>query len=260
MSTSTTTGRPGFDAKERHDILGAFAEALRAGDRQAAAEIGERYRDRVPVLPLSRSPIDGSPVFHSLDPFDIDGLWWDYDNPRRPIEEVPDSWFAMTGAMRLGTAVPFTEFLVIPGPEMPFLVPRMLERDGVVAVVSRVAVGPHVGYPITYFAPPPVPRDLKRINDWGANAYTVLDPVRGRGWDSAIDWSPEWDFDLAPWIEGRKVAWIAPGDAALELRWEVDGCPYLGLRGSEEPARIQFGRVTYPPPPPEAARRFRPNS
>lgn len=255
-----TVNPAGFDAEERRGLVDAWRTAWRARDTATAVEVAERYRRRVPRVPVARSPIDGAIAAHSLDTFDIDGLWWWYDNAIRPIEELPSTWFAMAGAMRLADEVADTAFLVKPGPEIPFVIPRILERPGLVAVLAEVPVGPHTGYAITYFAPAPVPLDLPRINTWGADSYIVRRPNGTAGWDSTIDWCPEWDFDLAPWIEQRRLAWIAPGDESLTLRYEVAGCPFLGLTGAIEPTRIQFGNVRHPDPPSPGMWDARPNS
>lgn len=250
---------PSFDPDERRSVLDAWRVAWRARDMDAVSALNERYRALVPRVPVSRSPIDGTVVCHSLDTVDIDGLWWSYDNAIRPIEELPPTWFAMAGAMRLVNEVADTAFLVKPGPEIPFVVPRILAREGLVAVLSQVPVGPHTGYAITYFAPDPVRLDLPRINTWGSNLYVVRRPGQTPGWDTTVDWCPEWDFDLGPWIQRGLLAWIAPGDDTLTLRHDVAGCPYLGLEGHIEPTRIQFGHADHPAPPSPGMWGYRPN-
>jgi hypothetical protein len=116
-------------------------------------------------------------------------------------------------------------------------------------VITGVDVGPHAGYAITYFTEAPV-TGLPGVNTWGASFHWVRKPDGTWGWDAAEEWVPDHDGDLGGWIERGKVAWIAPGDTDLELRDATDGCPYLGLEGHVTVARIQFGEVTYPDPPP----------
>ena len=250
--------QPAFDRRGRDALVADYHAALRAGDTDRIVALGRVYVDRLPVVPLSRCPLTGEVLSHSIDHFDLDGPWWDYDRPWRPLEHLPRTFFALAGAVRLGEPVARAPFVCRPGPAVPFVVPRMLDRPEVVAVVSSLPVGPHTGYALAYFADP-MPGGVKRINAWGAADYPVRRPDGSLGWNAALDWSPEWDFDLRSWIERGKLAWISPGDATLALRREAGGCPYLDLDGSHEPASIYDGRAVYPPPPPEEARAFRPN-
>ena len=54
------------------------------------------------------------------------------------------------------------------------------------------------------------------------------------------------DFDLSSWIGAGKLLWIGPGDTSLELRSDVEECPYLDLDGRREMSRIQDGKVWRP--------------
>jgi hypothetical protein len=108
------------------------------------------------------------------------------------------------------------------------VLPRLLGEDGVVAVMSRLDIGAHLGLVTAYFvapdAAPPSP-----IADWGTNHYL------GIGDDGApVPTYPapeERDPDLRSWLASGRLQWIAPGDAALRLQTGVEGCPYLGLGG-----------------------------
>ncbi len=40
------------------------------------SESREQYRASVPVLPLSRCPYSNQVVYHSIDTYGLDGLWW----------------------------------------------------------------------------------------------------------------------------------------------------------------------------------------
>lgn len=266
MPTNLPARRP-LDLRRRHDalVLYAFAwgrqrDLRRAGAGQAelddvrriASEARDAYRDALPTLALARCPFTGQLAYHSLDPVDLDGLWWDYENPIRPVEDLPATWLAMPGAMRLGREVTDVPFLALPGPGRPFVVRRLMEHPAVRAVISQVAVGAHTGWPVTYFADRPV-RDRHYANTWGAPSYPVRRADGTWGWDAVEEWSPDCDYDLRPWLDEGRLLWIEPGDASLRLRKGVAGCPYVGLAGSTEWARVQRGKVRYPPPPPPGA-------
>jgi hypothetical protein len=129
----------------------------------------------------------------------------------------------------------------VSGPEAPYLVPRLLEREEIKAVVSSISVARHQAYPVFYFADP-IPK-MDRVNNWGANHYTHLDG-RGLLWPIAAEPAPhELDFELERWIRAGKLLWIAPGDRNLALRGDVSLCPYLGLPGRRSRLCVQEGKV-----------------
>jgi hypothetical protein len=200
-------------------------------------DIRRQYQRGLPIVALSRCPLTDEVLHHSIDHHGLDGLWWDYFSPVRPVETVPATFVGLTGALRLGGPLEYTPFLVKPGPAAPFVVPRILEA-GATAVISQVAVGAHVGYVVAYFAPSPP--GITLFDEWGRNDYRVFDAGVAVAWDRSED-STAMDFDLAPWIEREQVVWIAPGDEDLRLRSGTEDCPYLPLSGTREGQRFQFG-------------------
>lgn len=223
----------------------ALARLQEIGDPESAREVNdleEAYIETVPTPALARCPFTSELLVHSLETRGLDRLWWRYENPVRPVDDAPETLVALAGAVRLQRAqLEAFPFLCKPGPEVPFVIPRLLESGATVAVISQVAVGPHQGFPIAYFAPVPHPPDVARFNDWGSDHYESID-----GWGSVSEDSEPLDFNLAPWISAGRLQWIAPGDQGMELRNSVDGCPYLGLDGRRSFQRIQNGRVWGP--------------
>jgi hypothetical protein len=210
--------------------------------QQRVSDLWDEYLERVPFLPLSRCPFTGDKVLHSIDPYGIDGLWWNYDASIRPTENLPPTYFALAGAMKLADEVESFPFLCKPGPEVPYVVPRLLQRAEIRAVISSIRVGAHQGFPIFYFADP-VPYDIERINTWGANVYTFLNEEGKIRWNVVYDTPEDFDFELEKWINAGKLLWIAPGDEQLTLHSEVGHCPYLGLSGRRSILRIQNNEV-----------------
>lgn len=215
------------------------------------------YRAGLPLVALSRSPINGQPIVLDFDPVGIDGLWWSYDDPVRRYEPLPEtllieppSLLALTGAVRLGPQVEVVDFLVCPGPQVPFVVPRLLGNPGVVAVVSSISIGPHMAYPIAYFARN-VPAETVLPNTWGTRNCLVpageLAPD-GRPYltiGESLDFpGRDYDFDLQPWIERHQLFWIDPNDKSLTLRSAPSrACPYLGLPGRKSDMYIRDGDI-----------------
>jgi hypothetical protein len=225
-----------------------IAEAERADDVDRLTELVDRqaslifeYQDGFPLRPVARCPFTGALARLAIDAFDLDGLWWNWGAPLRGDNDLPPTTFAYNGAMRIGTPVARASFVARPGPEVPFVVPRVLDHPDMRAVVSTLPVGPHTGYPVVYFADP-VPADLRRVNHWGASLYFAR-TSEGFGEHYAPEGVAEYDWDLAPWIESGKLSWIAGGDEALKLRSSIDGCPYVGLDGHREISLVVDGEV-----------------
>jgi len=222
--------------------LGAAGAALETV-RRRVLDLVDAYEAWLPVLAMSRCPFSGTVVRHSIDPVGLDGPWWDAERPIRRIEELPPTCFALAGALTLGAAPPSTPRLCRPGSEVPCVVPRLLQRPEIKAVVSSLPIGPHRAFPIFYFADP-IPHDIMRINTWSLDHYVAEDP-HGAGYSSrSYDFAADFGYDLEPWIRGGKLLWIEPGDASLALESLVGRCPYLGLEGRRYPMGIRFGEVT----------------
>ena len=220
----------GPGTKESGDLLRTLA-AMRA-----------EYETRVPVLPLSRCPFTGRVVYHSIDPYGIDGLWWSYESPVRPVESLPSRYLAFSGAMKIMPPAEYSPFLCKPGPGSPFVLPRILNNEKVKAVISIIPVGNHRGFPVFYFADP-VQESMGVTNDWGMSFWQQYDPAGTPGWKSVLENEADNDFNLKPWIRSGKLLWIAPDDRAMTLRTGLADCPYTGLSGEEKNQRIQYGKI-----------------
>lgn len=227
-----------LSADRRRDLLDEY-HALEGTQTAEAARtrsaLRREYEESLPVVALSRCPFTKQVVRHSLDVDGFDGLWWRYAMPvRAVIEDLPPTFFALTGAVRLsGPVEQQPPFLARLGPEVPFVVPRMLLHDDVKAVVSHVRVAGHDAYPIVYFAQP-TPFLLERFNTWGADHYTFEGAGLADGWHSIEEDRDPLDTDLARWIESGDLLWIAPDDKSMTLKTTTSGCPYLGLPGSTD--------------------------
>jgi hypothetical protein len=223
------------------------ADERRLGHHQSAyaeriSTLWSRYRELTPVLDLMRCPHSGEVLHYSIDTIDLDGLWWNYLTPARRRVPVPPTYFALNGAVRLTAPPTPAPFLCKPGPEVPYVVPRILEHPALRAVLATLTVGPHKAYAIGYFADP-MPYRLPRANDWGTNDYWFRDAAGDELWNTLEENEAEFDFDLAPWITRKKLAWIAPGDGSLQLRTDTADCPYLHMTGRRTVSRVQDGLV-----------------
>src|SRR5262249_49477666 len=148
----------------------------------------------------------------------------------RPLEDIPPTFFTLQGALHISLPVEATPFLCSPGPGVPYVIPRLLNTEGMRAVLSSFAVGKHTAYLISYFGKP-LPR-IRRINTWARQGFEFCDATGDYKWGEGIESPATFDYDLAPWIECGKLAWIAPGDETLTIRSTAQDCPYLRLEGT----------------------------
>lgn len=215
-------------------------------DKGTGALARQAYAALLPRLTLSRCPFTGAPIKVTFDPIDFDGPYWDALAPARGDRHaLPRTVFSLSGAAQLRPPVPVAPFLAVPGPEVPFVVPELLNVEGVVAVISSVAVGRHIGFPIAYFAQAGPPPRL-RLNCWGARSFHyVYDGGRVISGESEL-YDVDYVYDLEPWLEKGKLRWIHPDDDELTVLKGVENCPYLGLSGRRQVMRIANGEVFWP--------------
>ncbi len=242
---------PPFDKQERDQLLTQYHDAarqystLREQDERAKAkpffnemrQLKERYFERLPRIVMAASPFSGRPLVRTFDPFGFDGLWW---HRQASTEEPPPGphFCVLRGAVHLHDQ-PFDASgnEVNPGPEVPYVIPRLLEMDGMVMVIGEVEMEPgYTAYPCAYFAERRPTAD-ELTADWGRSTYTYTLANGETGWTVPTD---PWDFELRPWIEQGKVRWCVPGSGNEQLATgSVDECPYLDLAGVREERLIR---------------------
>ncbi|TYK50948.1 hypothetical protein [Actinomadura decatromicini] len=227
---------------ERARLLAASARLAdqKSPDLNRVREVNRRYRALLPDVTVACSPATGAPVTWPIDVFGLDGLFWDYESPvRRPSSTRPADWLAMTGAMRLAEPVEHPPFAVVPGPEAPFVVPRVLGGPGVRAVIAEVPVGRHTGWAVSYFGPRP--EGVRLVNLWGTNTYPKYRESGGGGWDWDMPRVASYDFELAPWLDSGKLLWLD----GTSLRSGSSGCPFVDLPGRRRITVIRNGEVQH---------------
>jgi hypothetical protein len=206
------------------------------------------YGEGLPAVPVSRCPVCGEVLQYAFDAFGLDGMWWNKDGivpVRRPAEP---HHAVVLGAVDFHGREPAEaepNGQVLPGPGVPFVVPRLLSLPGMSAVISSCGMPKgDTAYVIAYFSEAPVD-PLQLHQPWAREGFSVGEDTGDATWGAASD---VWDFDLRPWIADGRGKWIDPGDASLTLR-ESGPCPYVGLPGAREPQMIDMGRLTALPLP-----------
>lgn len=213
----------------------------------------DRYFESLPVATISRCPFDNRLVQKRMDLYGMDGPWWEsgaYDDPPSGDPHV----VTYLGALKLGglSAAQMMQpsgCRITPGPEVPYLIPRLLAAPGVKCVISSTMLfSGCAAYFMTYFAEPRRPA-AESHQQWLRDTFYYIDPKGFRHWNSCND---EWDFDLAKWINGARdqIYWVTPGDASLTLvSGSAEKCPYTRVQGLREPRAIIEGNISTLPLP-----------
>lgn len=247
---------PDLSKAERDELLARHAKAMaryrvalmaddeRAGLRaraEADAAVAE-YFDRLPVLPMAVCPYTQQPLYRSFDHFGLDGPWWQ-PGASRPAPPAPYTFCVLRGAVHFqGKKVVGPSLEIAVGPEVPYVIPRLLELDTVTAVIGELPMAPgYRAFTIAYFADQPPPA-AELTCDWPDTSYS-WQTLFGDG-GSVIPVDP-WDFELAPWIERGKLRWCTPGSGneALAPRGKPADCPYLDLKGRREYLAVRGDQV-----------------
>lgn len=192
-----------------------------------ALELEERYLKALPRVVMSRCPFCRQPLYRTFDPYGLDGPWWRGDASPEEPEPCPH-FLLLDGALDLAGRPPRAgPFEVRPGPEVPFVIPPLLAKSGVKAVIARVAMeNGYVAYPIAYFGERRLPPQ-ELAATWVRSLY-VYETQLGETLWRASDEEP--DFELGPWLATGKLWWATEEGAAMRLL-EGGDCPYASRPG-----------------------------
>lgn len=202
----------------------------------------DEYFDRLPRVVMSVCPFTGQPLRRAFDAVGLDGPWWHKDLLSTITEPAaPPAFKVLLGALRLGARAPQeASEEVIPGPEAPFIVPRLLNLPGMVAVIGelRVETG-DVAYPVAYFSEQDIPPP-KLHQHWLREGLWFKTESGEASWLIAND---AWDFELKPWIDRKKLWWMGERNGRRVALSSDSGasCPYLNLPGERRPQIIAGG-------------------
>ena len=153
----------------------AYRRALEGRAEMAAAD-ATYFRD-LPRMPVSCCPHCKKPLYRAFDPFGLEGLWWRSD--AQPDEPPPCPHFCvLLGAVDLRTSPSRPDFDVHPGPGAPFVVPRLLQKEGMVAVVSEIKLDGRRSRVSGCLLRPAAPAHPDAGGALGAHELRLLDPAR----------------------------------------------------------------------------------
>jgi hypothetical protein len=206
------------------------------------------YGRRLPRVRASRCPYCAGVLEFTFDAFGLDGMWWAREGIVETAVPTDPHFTVLLGAIDFHGREPVEarpNGRVLPGPAVPFVVPRLLELPRMIVVISTLDL-PHgdTAFLMAYFSDAPLaPGDLHQC--WGRETFTVPDENGDLGWTAATD---RWDFDLQPWVGKGCVMWIDPGDTSFAIQ-NTGRCPYIDLPGRREPQVIEVGKLSTLPLP-----------
>lgn len=247
-----------FDPTERNRLVEAYWESYKQTswpifqtltDGQVGREYAkqdrllEQYAEILPFVPVSRCPYTDKVFKYAFDPFGLDGMWWS----KGDLIDFPPPLGAAHFRVWLG-AINFhgrepaeaqVHHTVLPGPSVPFVVPRLLELPTVKAVISTIDLPQSdTAYMTCYFSESPIHGGYLH-QPWARESYQVFDESGTyESWSKSND---VLDFDLRPWIDKGLVHWINPDDDEMKLT-DQGVCPFENIPGDRFPQLIQRGQ------------------
>jgi len=228
------------------ELSARHRQLVQAGDdeqrqpiRLELQQLDKEYEERLPILPLSRCPYCRKLLLRRFDPYDLNGSWWGllWHHPNEP--PACKHFFVLLGALNLNGHDPVenqSKDGIIPGPEVPYVIPRLLKMDGMVTVVHSIPVSErYVAFPIAYFARHRPPQ-AENTRPWGRAMYALDDVM----WNTRSEY---YEFDLKPWIEKKKLLWLDDANPKLPLDQWPSKYPYSGVEGRRYFYRITMGKI-----------------
>lgn len=225
-----------------HNLYRARGDAQRGISMDDAKRLRDeariKYFDLLPILEMSRCPICAEVFVSQFDPWGFDGFWWQKRKSGLAKKTAGCEHFrVLAGAVNLmGSAPKGGKAEAHIGPDVPYVIPAVLNLPSMVAVISSIEmVSNMISYPIVYFSTEtPSPGTLTAT--WRNTSYNFKTQEGKRAWTIKND---PWDFDLAPWIAKGKVRWITPNDPNMQIaKSGMLKCPFVNLPGKQRPQII----------------------
>jgi len=200
----------------------------------------DQYTACLPRQLFGRCPFTRAWFRHTFDPFGLDGPWWHRDADLEIREpKVPPAYQTHLGALDLCGREPSEATReVIPGPDAPFVVPRLLRLPGMVAVLMQIdlTTGDRA-WVISYWSSDQIPR-ARLHQPWLRPEFCFPSKLGGSSRFIAND---PWDFELEPYLADGRLRWIHPEDPDQAVVSGVARCPFIGIGGHHRPQALRDG-------------------
>lgn len=159
-------------------------------------------------------------------------------------------FYLLDGALHLNSkpipkklnAYGFVRNKIYMGAEVPFIKPRILKKEGVIAVIHSIQIGNgHIGYPITYFTKEKILQSEFAMG-WAREEYSAKDELVSNATFTGVRFEPQ-DYDLEKWIQLDKIKWLVERNESISLNEKKDFSLYLKIDGRQHPYNIQNGKI-----------------
>ena len=203
----------------------------------------EEYWSILPAAELSRCPFCDEKLMRLFDAVDLNGFWW-MDRTQRPHQEPKSCphFCLLTGALHFnGRPVEGGLFECLPGPDVPYVIPRILELPMMKAVLGSIRMDcGYTAYPVAYFAEKPSAQE-KLTQSWARKVFQFKDEGGRSGWDIRDE---AFDYGLAPWIKSGKLLWYADGKLNGSAK-DPQQCPFWDIPGKKRPQVVVNDEVRF---------------
>jgi hypothetical protein len=223
--------------------------AVRSQLIEQKRDLLDQYFEQLPRYVFGRCPICNLLLEQVFDLWGLDGFWWQEQlSGQCPKPIACEHFRVLTGALNLNDQPPVGgEVESHPGPEVPYVIPKVLELPTMVAVISSILMkNGYTAYPISYFSKDQPPTSAL-ANPWRMTSCNFTTVTGEPAFTYLTD---PWDFELLPWVAKDKIKWIDLGDdQSILISGPADKCPYVDLKGLHQQQTIVNGnRYTKSPP------------
>lgn len=206
------------------------------------------YAENLVYQSVSRCPICQAELKLPIDTAGLDGAWWWNLCPvDLPAPLACEHFVVFLGALDLQGRSPVeVTRTVIAGPSRPFLIDRLMELEGMTAVISQIPIEPgYTGFLIAYFSKMPIDQaDMHQ--EWRRDSYPLLnangEPVAS---GQKLDF---WNFHLEDWTGLGKLFFISANDPDCALQ-ETPPPEYSQNLSIDMMQQITNGVIQYQEPP-----------
>ncbi len=185
--------------------------------------------------------------------FTLCASFWvmEYDDGKTVTDDSKcEHLFVMDGALNLNnqpipekiSAFSFVRSKIYMGSEVPFIKPRLLEIDGVIAVIHSIIIAnKYNGFPITYFTKNFISQS-DFATGWAREEYVARDQMVSSASFIGERLEPQ-DYDLEKWVDRKKIRWLVEDNNDLSLNTEDSIYPYRNISGRRNPYFMEKGEV-----------------
>jgi hypothetical protein len=196
-------------------------DEIREEKQAAANKVSDEHFKSFPTFQFSVCPICSAKYEHTMDPFGFDGLFWCGMTNRVETNCEHACLIRSAYICRRTPESPYFNSRVYLGPEIPYVIPRILKMPAMQAVISQIDLdNGDTLYAIAYFS----------IQEFGVRELTAhWDHDQYEACEPPTD---VWDFNLRPWVESGKLRWCENTENGLVFsNAPADACPFYEMKG-----------------------------